>query len=111
MRRLGEFEKQTDISFSKKPDMILIDGGKGQLSSVLGIAKDFAIFEDIDFCSLAKKFETVYCKNLPDGIVLSERSLSRRILTNLRDEAHRFAITFHRNLRSKQMVLKNKAKK
>ena len=102
-RRTSEFEKQQDSSFSKKPDLLIIDGGKGQLSSVIEILKDSA-FKDVPIISLAKKFEEVFVPNQPTPIIFKQGSLELRLLQNIRDEAHRFAITFHRQLRSKKLI-------
>ena len=102
-RRTSEFEKQQDSSFSKKPDLLIIDGGKGQLSSVIEILKDSA-FKDVPIISLAKKFEEVFVPNQQTPIIFKQGSLELRLLQNIRDEAHRFAITFHRQLRSKKLI-------
>lgn len=99
-RRLGELEKQQDESFSQKPNLLVIDGGKGQLSAtheVLSASK----FKDIKIISLAKRFEEVYMPNNPVPLMLKRGSEELKLLQRLRDEAHRFAITFHRNLRNK----------
>jgi excinuclease ABC subunit C len=78
------------------PDIIVIDGGKGQLGVVekMGLTD-----ESIKFISLAKQFELIYTDNMTEPIVLSRRSYALRLLQRVRDEAHRFAITFHRKLR------------
>ena len=102
-RRVLEFDKQTDDSFKKLPDLLVIDGGKGQLSSVVQTLKGTS-FENIPIISLAKKFEEVYTKNSSNPIIFKQGSLELRLLQNIRDEAHRFAITFHRTLRSKTML-------
>lgn len=101
-RRLFEFEKNNDESFAQKPDLILIDGGKGQLSKTSKVL--FDIRKDIEIISLAKQFEEVYKPNSPIPFMLKRGSVELRLLQNLRDEAHRFAITFHRNLRQKSAL-------
>ena len=102
-RRVLEYDKQTDDSFKKLPDLLVIDGGKGQLSSVVQALKGTS-FEEIPIMSLAKKFEEVYTKNSSNPIIFKQGSPELRLLQNIRDEAHRFAITFHRTLRSKTML-------
>lgn len=102
-RRVLEFDKQTDDSFKKLPDLLVIDGGKGQLSSVVQTLKGTS-FENVPIISLAKKFEEVYTKNSSNPIIFKQGSPELRLLQNIRDEAHRFAITFHRTLRSKTML-------
>lgn len=102
-RRNEEFDKQKDISFKKEPDLIVIDGGKGQLSSVKEELEKTS-FKNVQIISLAKKFEEVFKPNSKTSIRLPEGSLALRLLQNIRDEAHRFAITFHRSLRSKKMI-------
>ena len=85
-----------------KPDLIIIDGGKGQLSSVKEIFDEYGC--DIDLISLAKKEELVYTIYSNQPVVLNHRDYSLRLLQRIRDEAHRFAITFHRSLRDKRTL-------
>lgn len=85
-----------------KPDLIIIDGGKGQLSSVKEIFDEYGC--DIDLISLAKKEELVYTVYSNQPVVLNHRDYSLRLLQRIRDEAHRFAITFHRSLRDKRTL-------
>jgi excinuclease ABC subunit C len=84
----------------EKPDLIIIDGGKGQLSSVMQIVEEFGI-TDIDFVSLAKREEEVFLPNQSKSILLPRESNALYLIQRIRDEAHRFAITYHRDLRSK----------
>lgn len=102
-RRNDEFNKKKDLSFKKEPDLLVIDGGKGQLSSVVEELEK-TTFKNVPIISLAKRFEEVYTPYSKIPIRLPEGSLSLRLLQNIRDEAHRFAITFHRSLRSKKMI-------
>ena len=101
-RRLAELDKGVDESFSQKPDLIVIDGGKGQLSKTSTLL--FEHRKDIEIISLAKKFEEVYKPNQSMPIMLKRGSVELKLLQNIRDEAHRFAITFHRNLRQKHSL-------
>lgn len=90
----------------EKPDLIIIDGGKGQLSSVMQIVKDMGIKvgkDGIDFVSLAKREEEVFLPNQSESILLPRESNALYLIQRIRDEAHRFAITFHRDLRSKKL--------
>ncbi len=89
----------------EKPDLIIIDGGKGQLSSVMQIVENAGV-EGIDFVSLAKREEEVFLPHQSESILLPRESNALYLIQRIRDEAHRFAITFHRDLRSKN--LKNK---
>ncbi len=86
-----------------KPDLIIIDGGKGQLSSVMQIVGEMGI-EGIDFVSLAKREEEVFLPNKSDSILLPRESSALFLIQRIRDEAHRFAITFHRKLRGKSAL-------
>ncbi len=92
----------------EKPDLIIIDGGKGQLSSVMEIVNEMGI-TGIDFVSLAKKNEEVFLPGKSKPIIIPRNSSALFLFQRIRDESHRFAITFHRNLRSKSMT-KNPAK-
>ena len=90
----------------EKPDLIIIDGGKGQLSSVMQIVENIKVdgVKDIDFVSLAKREEEVFLPNQSESILLPRNSNALYLIQRIRDEAHRFAITFHRDLRSKSAV-------
>ncbi len=83
------------------PDLIVIDGGKGQLSSTLEVLKKLNL--KIPIISLAKRLEEVFVPGLSFPIILNEKSDAIKLLQQLRDEAHRFAITFNRKLRSKSL--------
>ncbi len=87
----------------EKPDLIIIDGGKGQLSSVTGIIKELGV-EGIDVVSLAKRYEEVYLPKKSKPVILPRNSGALFLFQRIRDEAHRFAITYHRKLRSKAMT-------
>ncbi|MDE6139018.1 MAG: hypothetical protein K2F57_06070, partial [Candidatus Gastranaerophilales bacterium] len=87
----------------EKPDLIIIDGGKGQLSSVMQIVEDMGV-TGIDFVSLAKRQEEVFLPLQSKSILLPRESSALFLIQRIRDEAHRFAITYHRKLRSKKAV-------
>ena len=100
-RRINEYGNG-DISFDCKPDLIMIDGGKGQLSYAYSVVtdKDF----QVDMVSLAEKNEEIYKPNESEPYILARSNFGLKLLQNVRDEAHRFAITFHRQKRAKAMV-------
>ena len=85
------------------PDLIIIDGGKGQLSSAVAILDELEI-KNQDIVSLAKRLEEVFLPRKSKSIIIPESSLALHFFQQIRDEAHRFAITFHRSLRSKSAV-------
>lgn len=94
---------EEDESFSKKPDLVVIDGGKGQLSSVLEIFDGLGI-KDIRIISLAEREEEVFVPGSHAPLVFSKDSYALKLLQRIRDEAHRFAITFHRDLRKNKQT-------
>lgn len=85
------------------PDLILIDGGRGHLNVGLRIARKLG-HPDVSVISLAKEEEAVYRPGRPAPIALPEGSRARSLLQQIRDEAHRFAITYHKKLRGKQSL-------
>ncbi|HZV13090.1 MAG TPA: excinuclease ABC subunit UvrC [Candidatus Kapabacteria bacterium] len=80
------------------PDLIMVDGGKGQLSSAVEVLNDLKL-EDIPVIGLAKRLEEVFIPQMSDALGIPKTSSSIHLLQRVRDEAHRFAITFHRHLR------------
>ena len=89
-------------SFSSMPNLILIDGGMGQLAYANSVLQE--LNADIDIVSLAKREEEVYKPNSNEPIVLNRSHFGLKLLQSVRDESHRFAITFHRQKRAKAMV-------
>ena len=87
------------------PDLIIIDGGKGQLSSALEIIRGAAGHKDVPVVGLAKQFELVFTEGNSEPVELPRRSQSLYLIQRIRDEAHRFAITFHRKLRGKRNLV------
>ena len=83
-------------------DLIIIDGGKGQLSSVIEVMKEMGL--DLDIVSLAKREEEVFLPNNKKPVIFALNSPALHLFQRIRDEAHRFAITYHRQLRSKNMT-------
>lgn len=87
--------------FSKKPDLILIDGGYGQLHAAKEVIDEMGL--DIAVISLAKKYEEICTSVSNEPIILDRNDNILKLLERVRDESHRFAITFHRNLRGKSL--------
>ncbi|MEE3348680.1 MAG: excinuclease ABC subunit UvrC [Candidatus Gastranaerophilaceae bacterium] len=88
-----------------KPDLIIIDGGKGQLSSVMQIVEEMNV-TGIDIVSLAKREEEVFLPKQSKSVLLPRDSGALYVIQRIRDEAHRFAITYHRKLRGKSALQK-----
>jgi excinuclease ABC subunit C len=86
------------------PQLIIIDGGKGQLSAATEIIKNLGLADRITIIGLAKRLEEIFFPNDPIPLILDKNSETLRIIQQLRDEAHRFGITFHRQLRSKKQI-------
>ncbi len=85
------------------PDLIMVDGGKGQLSSAMESLRELGL-EHHPAISLAKRLEEVYVPHEHDPLPIPKTSSALRLLQQLRDEAHRFAVTFHRSLRDKRTL-------
>ncbi len=88
----------------KLPDLILVDGGKGQLSSACEALKELGIYGQVPIAGIAKKLEEIYYPEDPLPLHISKKSQGLLLLQYIRDEAHRFAITFHRQKRSKKQL-------
>jgi excinuclease ABC subunit C len=89
--------------FAYPPNLLVVDGGKGQLGVAVRVLEDLGL-EDISVVGLAKKFEEVYVPGDPEPIRIPRDSEALYLLQQVRDEAHRFAITYHRQLRDKKMT-------
>ncbi len=90
--------------FQYPPQLLVVDGGKGQLSSVVKVLEDLDLFDEIPVCSLAKQFEEVYVPYQSEPIRIPRQSEALYLLQRIRDESHRFAISYHRQLRDKRMT-------
>lgn len=86
------------------PDLIIVDGGKGQLSSACEALKELNLYGKIPIAGIAKKLEEIYYPEDPLPLMINKRSPGLKLLQFIRDEAHRFAITFHRQKRSKTFL-------
>lgn len=91
-----------DDSFEAVPDLIVVDGGKGQLSAAAAVLTELNL--PIPIVSLAKRLEEIYLPANPTPIRLPKSSAALKLVMHLRDEAHRFAITYHRKLRSRALL-------
>jgi len=96
-KRLLEEEKSL-------PDLVIIDGGKGQLSSAISVLEELGIKDKVPIISIAKKMEEIFKPELTEPIQLSRASQTLQLIQKIRDEAHRFAITYHRKLRDKRTL-------
>lgn len=85
------------------PDLVMIDGGKGQLSAVMTVIAKLDLAEDLNVISLAKKREEIFLPGATTALDVDAEHVGVQLLRRLRDEAHRFAITFHRQKRSQRM--------
>jgi excinuclease ABC subunit C len=86
------------------PQLIIIDGGKGQLSAACNSLKALGIFDRVTVIGIAKRLEEIFFPDDPVPILLSKKSHTLKIIQQARDEAHRFAISFHRDIRSKNFA-------
>jgi len=86
------------------PQLVIIDGGKGQLSAAYKILKNLGIEEKIQLIGIAKRLEEIFFPEDPIPIYINKKSESLKLIQQARNEAHRFAITFHRNQRSKDFT-------
>jgi len=85
------------------PDLIMIDGGKGQLNAAIKALKELNLEEEVTICSLAKKNEEIFIPGFTKSLDTDENQKGVLLLRRIRDEAHRFALSFHRDKRSKRM--------
>ena len=86
------------------PDLIIIDGGKGQLSASCEILKKLDVYNKINIIGIAKKLEEIYFPNDSVPILLGKKSEQLKLIQNIRNEAHRFAINYHKQLRSNSFL-------
>lgn len=90
--------------FAYPPQLLLVDGGKGQLSSAMKVIDELGLRDQIPVASLAKQFEEVYLPDRSEPVRIPRQSEALYLLQRIRDESHRFAITYHRSLRDKRMT-------
>ncbi len=101
-RRLTE-AKEGRAKWAKLPDLMLIDGGKGQLAVAVSVATELEF--ELNMIGLAKQFELVYTPGKSDPLVLPKNSQALFLLQRIRDEVHRYSVTYHRQLRGKNATL------
>jgi excinuclease ABC subunit C len=90
--------------FAYPPQLLLVDGGKGQVSATKRVVDDLGLTDEIPVAGLAKRFEEVYVPGRSEPVAIPRGSEALFMLQRIRDEAHRFANTFHRERRSKRMT-------
>jgi excinuclease ABC subunit C len=90
--------------FAYPPNLLLVDGGKGQLSVAIRVVEDFGLDDEISVAALAKRFEEVFVPGQADPIRIPRQSEALYLLQRIRDEAHRFAVDYHRKLRGRRMT-------
>jgi excinuclease ABC subunit C len=91
-----------DESFAFLPDLLIVDGGKGQLTRAIDVLQKYELFDRVPVVGLAKEHEELFFPNKPDSLLLPRHSQGLYLVQRIRDEAHRFAITAHRARRTKQ---------
>jgi excinuclease ABC subunit C len=105
-RRFRKFIEQPELQRQGNPDfpdLVMIDGGKGQLSSVVAVLQEMNLIEDVRVCSLAKKREEIFLPGESFPLETDAEQPGVQLLRRLRDEAHRFAVSFHRQQRSDKL--------
>ncbi len=110
-RRFQAYLADRDVPVSERegkfrypPNLLVVDGGKGQLNVAVRVLRELGLADEIPVCSLAKQFEEVFLPGQSDAVRLPRQSEALYMLQRIRDESHRFAITYHRQLRAKRMT-------
>lgn len=98
-RRARDADEETQGKWTTLPDLVIVDGGKGQLNAAIEALAEVGM--EVPICGLAKEQEEIFLPGRDDSIMLPRDSQSLFLVQRIRDEAHRFAITYHRNTRSK----------
>jgi excinuclease ABC subunit C len=96
----GHTRLRADESFASLPDLVIIDGGKGQLAAAVDVMREMGV-KEIPAVGLAKQHEEIYVQDVSEPVILPRTSQALYLIQRIRDEAHRFAITYHRGVRSK----------
>jgi excinuclease ABC subunit C len=94
--------KKPDQAFGRLPDLLIVDGGKGQLGRAIEVLKRFDLLDKVPLAGLTKQNEELFVPDQPTSIILPRQSQGLYFIQRVRDEAHRFAITAHRNRRAKE---------
>jgi excinuclease ABC subunit C len=101
----GSKARKSEAAWKVLPDLLIVDGGKGQLGVAMEVLAEFGLTEVVPVTGLAKQREELFLPGRPDGFLLPPGSQGLFLVQRIRDEAHRFAITFHRRKRGKQAVV------
>jgi excinuclease ABC subunit C len=96
--------QKTDLAFGFLPDLLIVDGGKGQLSRAIDVVERFGLLGQFKVVGLAKREEEIFTPGNPRPIMLPRKSEGLYLVQRIRDEAHRFAITAHRGRRSREGI-------
>jgi len=99
----GTRPERDDLSFAALPDLVVIDGGKGQLAAAADVMREMGV-KEIPVVGLAKQHEEIFVQDVSEPVVLPRASEALYLVQRLRDEAHRFAITYHRGVRAKSSI-------
>jgi excinuclease ABC subunit C len=102
-RRAAETDEDQNGKWTKLPDLVIVDGGKGQLNAAVGALTDVGM-TDVPIAALAKEQEELFLPGNPISILLPRDSQALFLVQRIRDEAHRFAVTFHRSRRGKASI-------
>ncbi len=101
-RKGEEKSKVVDSSFARKPDLVIVDGGKGQLGAALKVFEKIGL-AGTEFAALAKRLEEIYRPGIDEPIILPRNSEALFLVQRIRDEAHRFAVSYHKKLMEKRI--------
>ena len=104
LRYLSNSKIEIEESFYQKPDLIIIDGGKGQLTAAKEVITDCRMSGQIDLVSLAKKDEIIFSDTFKEGVSFEKNKNFMRLLIRVRDETHRFSVGYHQKLRDSNMT-------
>jgi excinuclease ABC subunit C len=97
-------ERRKEEAWQTLPDLLIVDGGKGQLGAALQALRETGLEPIVPVAGLAKRNEELFVKDRPDAIVLARGSQALFLVQRVRDEAHRFAVTYHRGVRGKRAI-------
>jgi excinuclease ABC subunit C len=100
----GSKARKSEAAWKRLPDLLIVDGGKGQLGVAVEVLSEFGLTEVVPVVGLAKQNEELFLPGRPDGLQLPRGTQALFLLQRIRDEAHRFAITFHRQKRGKRAI-------
>ncbi|HRV91046.1 MAG TPA: excinuclease ABC subunit UvrC [Anaerolineae bacterium] len=100
----NQIKADSDNSWALLPDLIIIDGGKGQLNAALEVLDEFELRDAVPIVGLAKREEEIFLPGQSEPVILPPKSQGLFLVQRVRDEAHRFGVTYHRNLRGKGAI-------